>query len=234
MTAILLAALRSGCRQNLGDFDPLAYAFSDEQLDLWINQAIADYSLHFPRKKTVAINMVPDTFYYDLPSDFHGVLTVQYTRFGTSIPADPPEYFTHRSHKHPKFWQEDGYYDIWKRQEEGEPSLLIISRNPASAADLIAFDYHGDHEALSADTDACSVPIRHLHLVPQYVRWAVLQQLAMKASLNPDPTNPLMDRLEQNAVRSLQTYQELLEKAAARESETGVSEWRMDKWERTY
>ncbi len=232
MTAATLSAIRSNCRQRLGDTNPLAYTFSDDQIDLWINEAIADYSLHFPRKKTLAISLAPGTFFYDLPLDLHGVLTIQYTRFGSSFPADPPEYFVHRSHKHPDFWQEDGYYDIWKRQEEGEPSLLILSRNPTSADDVIAFDYHGDHDVLSADTDACSVPARHTHLLVQYVRWSALQQLSMKASISPDPANPLMDLLDQSAERCLQAYHALLEQA--KDGESGGSEWKMDKWERRY
>lgn len=237
MTAATLAAIRLQCRQRLGDTDPLAYSFSDDQIDLWINEAISDYSVHFPRKKTLAIELAPGTYYYDLPADFHGVLTVQYTRYGTGLPDQLPQYFSHRSHKHPDFWQEDGFYDIWKRQEEGEPSLLIISRNPFSADDLIAIDYHGDHDALSADTDACTLPLRHIHLLVQYVRWAALQHLGMIASSNPDPVDlpgsaSWADLLDETAERALQTYHVLLEKARVVESETTVSEWKMDKWER--
>jgi len=40
--------LRDLCRRRLGD-ETVPYKWSDLQVNQWINDAIADYSVHFPR-----------------------------------------------------------------------------------------------------------------------------------------------------------------------------------------
>lgn len=238
MTATTHANLLARLRNQLGDLDAGAYHFSDGQLTQWLNAAIRDYSIHFPRKKNVEIAMTPGTHYYSLPLDFHSVLTVQYSRFNPSLTPQPPEYFTPRSHKHPDFWRRDGFYDVWKHQEEIIQSWLIISRSPFAAQDAIICYYHGDHPALVNPGDVCSLPERHLHLLDFFVRWMALQNLSTQESLSPttsvDGALALLDKYEANVRQAEAAYRNVMAEARAAESETGVSEWRMDKWDGRY
>lgn len=73
--------LRRLCRRRLGDLTT-PYKWSDEQLNQWINNAIADYSLHFPRVQTQTISCSDDIRTFDLPSYFvpHSVSNIQPAR----------------------------------------------------------------------------------------------------------------------------------------------------------
>lgn len=238
MTAETLTTLLARLRNHLGDLNSASYQFSDAQLTQWLNAAIFDYSIHFPRKKNSLIALTPGTHYYEMPLDFHSVLTVQYSKFNPTLTPQTPEYFTHRSHKHPDFWERDGFYDIWKHQEEIEQSWLIISRDPYSAMDTIVCYYHGDHTSLVDAADECSLPVRHLHLLDFYVRWMSLQNLSTLESMSPttsvDGAIALLDKYEANVRLAEAAYRSAMADARSAESETGVSEWRMDKWDGGY
>ena len=219
--------LRNLCRRRIGDSSP-PYTFSDLQINQWINDAIADYTIHFPRILNTEINCVDADCTYDLPSDFIAVIGVEYPSGD-----DPPIYLTRRNYTHPDFWIEDGFYDIINRDSQVNSYELWISTKP-STDESIAVQYLGEHAWLDDDSDPCTVLDRHLELITLFVRWAACQELASSEAADPDPTSQNLGILEQNASRAKQDYREKLEawKAASATSET--ASWSPDRWDRVY
>ncbi len=66
MTTYYRIDLRTLCRRRLGDLTT-PYKWSDEQINQFINDAIADYSMHFPRVQTQTISCSDDTREYYCP-----------------------------------------------------------------------------------------------------------------------------------------------------------------------
>ncbi|MEA3438859.1 MAG: hypothetical protein U9R58_01095 [Chloroflexota bacterium] len=219
--------LRNLCRRRLGD-TAAPYAFSDLQINQWINDAIAEYSIHFPRTLNTTITCSAGDRIYELPSNFRASISVEY-------PAgeDPPEYLKRRSYLHDGFWDQAGFYDVMMRFDESDSAELWISKNPA-ASETIAVCYLGDHPSLDDDTDTCTVLDRHLELIVLFVRWTSYQELASTESADPDPTSLSMGTLELNAYRAKREYRTKLADWKAAESDSASAHWRMDGWDRVY
>ena len=73
-----LSALRAQCRDLLGDLTGGAYIFTDVQLDDWINRAINDLSIHFPRYMVYTVGTTLGTHTYDLEVYHKGIASVEY------------------------------------------------------------------------------------------------------------------------------------------------------------
>ena len=215
------------CRRRLGD-QTAPQAFTDEQINQWINDAIEEYSRYFPRRKAYAIACAAGDRQYDLPTDFRGLISVEYPAGG-----DPPTYLERRDYRHPDFWQADGCYDIVHRSDAGDPDELWISTRPA-LGETITLEYLGDHDFVDDDIDALSVPDAHLEALVLHVRWSSLQALASAEAANPDPNNVLLDRYEANVVRAERLYYRKIEEYGRLEAESGATPWSMDKWDRVY
>jgi hypothetical protein len=219
--------LRDLCRRRLGDLD-VPYKWSDLQINQWIVDAIADYSVHFPRTITLKIDCTAGTHVYDLPADCHAVLSVEYPKG-----EDPPEYLTPSNRFAPGFYSSDLLYDIQYSDDAGSPGQLWLSADPL-AGEEFNLTYQGDHAYLDDDAGECTVHDRHLELIMLYVRWAAFQELAATESSDPDPTSTAMSTLELNAYRAQRLYLQSLQKAQQAESKSARIEWTMDKWDRSY
>ena len=219
--------LRNLIRRRLGDTST-PFQWSDLQVNQWINDAIAEHSIHFPRKLDTTLNCVTDDKAYDLPVNFKAAMSVEY-------PAndDPPKYLIRRSFS---LWGSSdipGFYDIIRRDDATDFPELWISEKPTTGEDII-FYYLGNHASLDDDTDVCTVPDVHLELLVLFVRWATYQELASKASADPDPTSLAMGTLELNAFRANREYRTKLKQWLAAESESNISSWTMDKYDQVY
>jgi hypothetical protein len=160
--------LRTLCRRRLGDLT-VPYKFSDEQLNQWINDAIADYSLHFPRTETTILSCSDDDRTYDLPANCTAILSVEY-------PAgeDPPRYLYQREYTHPGFWQSEDFYAFVSTNQDNDYPELWISEKP-STGESITVIYHALHDFLDDDdTDLNTVPEHHLERIVPFVRLAEL------------------------------------------------------------
>ena len=225
--------LRNLCRRRLGDTSS-PYSWSDLQLNQWINDAIAEHSIHFPRKLNETINCATDDREYDLPVGFMAPISVEY-------PAgeDPPEYLTRRAYTQPGFWESSGYYDIVNRDDKTNVNEIWISQGhhgsdgPTTGEDIEVI-YSGEHDLLDDDTDLFTVIDRHLELIVLFVRWTAYQELATEESSNPDPTSLQSGTLELNAFRAKREYRTKVRDWKAAENETAIAAWSMDKYDRAY
>ena len=219
--------LRNLIRRRLGD-TASPYDFSDLQINQWINDAISDLSIHFPRTLNTTINCSASVRSYELPAAFRGVVSVEY-------PAgeDPPRYLYRMPHTDDVFYSIDTAYDIVKRYDQTDLSELWISALPAAGEDIVVY-YLADHASLDDDTDLFTTPYNLLELVVLFVRWTAYQELAMTESANPDPTNLAMGTLELNAYRAKREYRIKLEDYKRAMADSATARWRMDKWDRAY
>lgn len=219
--------LRNLVRRRLGDTST-PYHWSDLQINQWINDAIADISIHFPRTHDAMIACSAGEHAYDLPTDFHGAVSVEYPSG-----EDPPEYLARGSYLQRYLWDRDGYYDILTHHDQTDTAEIWLSAEPADG-ESIHIHYQAEHAMLDDDSDICTIPDRHLELVVMFVRWASYQELASTESADPDPTNLALGTLELNAYRAKREYRTKIVEWKAAEAESATASWRMDKWDRLY
>ena len=216
--------LRDLCRRRLGDL-AVPYKWSDLQVNQWINDAIADYSIHFPRRVTLKIDCTTGTHTYDLPADCHAVLRVEYPHG-----EYPPKYLQLSDSASPFFYDSGYLYDFFPAMDADTPGQIIISASPLSIED-IEIIYQGDHTYLDDDAGEVTVLDRHLELVMLYVRWAAYQELATTESSDPDPTSLALSTLELNAYRAQRLYLQALDKTQQAESISATVHWVMNGWD---
>lgn len=227
-----LNALRETVRLLLGDTNPLKYTFPDTQVDSWINQAIRELSVHFPRTIEHTLSTTAGEREYEIDAVVLSILSVEYDRGG----QDPPQYLTRRACTHPRFWQEDGYYDFIKPRDSdtaNKPRLLISTR-PAADGLVIALRIQTGHNELSAGSDECTLEERHLPLVSLHVRWQAWLELSMNEGMNPGPLATLSYSQEMNAGRAERAYRLALKEAQQAEGESAAAVWTLDRFDRLY
>lgn len=228
MTTDFRTDLRKLIRRRLGDLET-PYTFSDEQINQWINDAIADYSMHFPLTKTQTISCTANIRNYDLATDFIFALKVEFP-----VGEDPPQYLYFREKTHPEFWQVNGYYFEEKEIGDNDLDIIYISQKP-TAAQSIKVTYHSRHAFLdNDDTDEVTVPEEHLELMILFVRWASYQELAATESASPDPTTTMSSSLELNANWAEIAYHKMLSTDKESASTSAIIQWEMDRYKQIY
>lgn len=236
MTAF--SALVTDCRELIGDTG--ATVFSADQLKQWVNDAIKQLSIYFPRRMTTDIDTTTDQRKYNIDVTTLAVLSCEYP-----ADQDPPVYCQVREYTHPNFWTQDGFYCLVKRMDAylapdppsegyGEAPQIWVSRKPLSNEETIRLEYLTEHDTLSADADVCTVLPRHEHLIHLFVRWKAWSELATTEGMDPDPTELLNATFEVNAGRAEKAYREALRDAQKAESDSGQAHLWMDKWDRIY
>lgn len=213
-----LAAMVTRLQISLNDEG--AATWDTEMIATFLNDAIRDYSNHFPLQSTDTIAMTTGTAEYDLNTDFLGVISVEYPDG-----EDPREYMIKRPYTHPDFWTVEGYYDILHNDDDTNPSQIIFSSAVLTTKNAV-IEYHA-HHALIANTASISgnntVPPHHQHLLVHFVRWQSSLHLASAEQQSPTSNSSLlMAQLAQNARRNELSYatavQQAIFESEARES----------------
>lgn len=199
-------ALNDICRLRLGDLSE-PYEFSDQQINRWITDAIAEYSLSFPRRLCRHITTTAGQRDYpleDIP-EFQRVLRVEYP-YG----QEPSCYLTHRRQDDRRGFLAQPVYDL--ELTAPQTLTLVIGVTPA-AGETIALTYQADHSFPQNDEDELSVPDRHLELLVLFVRQAAMQEQLARHSAAADAGSLLLSSLSENAARAAREYREQLEAA---------------------
>ena len=204
--------------------------FSTDLVDEWIKDAIREYSLHFPRRKTYDITTAADDREYDLASDTQDILSVEYPQG-----EDPPEYLERRSYRHPDFWEEDGYYD-WIPHDDATDVLEIYISTKPDAGETIRVLYLGDHLTTLAAGSTISVPERHERVLINFCVWKALKYLEQAEEQAPTSNSSLlMAQMAQNAFRAERAYYDSLRRAIrGEEGQSAHARWKLDKYDRIY
>jgi hypothetical protein len=210
MTAITFDALVTRIKITLNDKS--ATTWDTEMIATFLNDAIRDYSNHFPKQESFSLPGVTGTLReWDLPIDFFRVISVEHPDG-----EDPPIFFKRRPYTHPFFFQEERYYDIRSNHDDDDPSQIIFSQERLTGSTSV-IEYHA-HHTLIADTALisgdCTVPPHHQHLLTHFCRWQASLHLASAEQQSPTSNSSLlMAQLAQNARRDALTYSTAVQQA---------------------
>ncbi len=209
------AELRAIIRERLTD----QTVWTDANLNQWILDAIADYSIHFPRTDLEAtINCVDEQREYDLSSELTNprrVLSVEYPDG-----EDPPEYLTRRDTEDPRgFWGGE-YYDIWG----DPPDTLFIGEKPDDGEDIVV-RYEGDHLYPTADGDTLTVPDSDLEALILFVEWKAAEHLLSEEMADPQTTTLLLTQYDMRVFRAQRAYRTWITDAKAERSPSAIVSW---------
>lgn len=199
--------------------------WSTAELATFLNDAIRDYSKHFPRVRRTDLTTVADQHEYDLPADVSGAL------LGVEFPQgeEPPTYLELRSRYGPAFWGSVGYYDVIMRGDQTDVDVLVLSEDVA-ADETVRAEYVAHHALISnvtAISGYSSVPVQHEDLLIKYVIWQCSVQLQMAEEQSPTSSSSLlMAQYAANARRNRQQYEDALRQAIyAAEGRSAVVSW---------
>ncbi len=216
------AELHSLIRRRLGDLRA-PVEFSDLQINQWIVDAIAEYSLAFPRLLEGSIPAVDGVHAYSLAAypEMHAILRVEYP-YG----CQPPVYLERRKENDSRGFYGANLYDLKALPSGG--THLLIGAQPQSGS-TIAVTYSADHDYPDADGDVLSVPDRHLELLVLFVRLAAYQEQLAVVSADDSASAYLLANLSLNVNRVEKEYKARLQeyqRASAPGSE--VVAWAME------
>jgi hypothetical protein len=182
-----------------------------EMIATFLNDAIRDYSQHFPRIRTDSIAMTTGTAEYDLNADYQGILSVEYPDG-----EDPREYLLRRPYTHDDFWSEEDYYDIIPAADDNNPSQIVISSDVATGETAVV-EYLAHHQLITDTgtiTGSNTVPPLHQQLLTKYCQWQAAAHLASAEQQTPTSNSSLlMAQLAQNARRLELSYATALQQA---------------------
>ena len=215
--------LRNLCRRRLGDLTA-PYRWSDLQLNQWINDALAEASLAFPRRLQVQINTSAGVHAYDLPAGFQAVLAVFYPAGSAA-----PQALEHLASTEYDFYELPGRYDVL----QAGACQVLLSDSPQDG-ESIQVDYLSDHAWLDDDGDACTLADALLELVTLFVRWASLQELASQEASDPNPGSIAISLLEAHAGRAEATYRQVVLRFQRATAESARVHWQMDRYDPIY
>ncbi len=210
--------------------DPTNTFFSADLVAEWIEDAIREYSQHFPRRARQTIAAADNDRAYDLNTDVQDILSVEYPQG-----ENPPKYLTRRPYTHPDFWEEDGYYDWFRHHDAQDAPELYISTIPSTGED-IRVTYLGDHDSSFSAGTTISVPERHEPILIKFCVWQAVKILEQAEEQAPTSNSSLlMAQLAQNAYRAERAYYDVLRRAlAGQEGRSTTTRWKMDKHDRIY
>jgi len=202
--------------------------WSTVELATFLNEAIREYSEHFPRGLRVEIGLTAGVWRYDLPAGCLRVLEAAYP-----AGAFPPRYLRRWQRERRDFWL-GGCYDVF----EGDRHELIVG-DAVADGEGVAVVYEGLHELIE-DVEAIggfsSVPGEHEDLLVKYVIWRCSAQLQKHEEQSPTSgSSLLMSQYASNARRDRQAYEGALAQALyAREGRSVILSWHTGSGGRVY
>lgn len=199
-----------------------------------LGEATEDYCVHIPPIFKTDITTSADTRIYTLSDLARGIISVEYPQG-----EDPPEYLEPRSYLHPKFWQEDGYFDFIDYIDDTTTEKQIyISEKPA-ADETIRVYWTGRYNITNPPgaEDSIPVPEAHHHILLLYVYWHLtLHQLGQEMQApSSTATVEILRQLSINAERAETAYRTAIKTAQTNAiSSAPTVPWALDKYDRIY
>jgi hypothetical protein len=230
-----LGDFRTIVKRRLAEHDPieegLTPTWDPAQLDQWIADAIADYSLHFPRTQVAVVSITSSQARIHDLGDYGGlraVVEVQYPWDSSTENDDPYSALVYRAPGDPRGFDGQRVYYV----EGSPPDRLYIGPTPAEG-ERIRLLYHADHLYPESDDDVLTVPEAHLESLLLYIRWAAHQELEMRHLKNPDLSTTALTVFSQAVARAQDAYTRYLERlrrAAPRRGPESI-QWELpDRW----
>jgi len=192
--------------------------WTDANLLQWIADAIADYSIVFPRTEMVAtIECVGSQREYDLSADL--VNAHQVTRVEYPGGEDPPEYLERLSIRDKGFLG-GACYDVW-----GDfPVTLWIGEEPGEG-ETIVITYQGDHFYPTDEDDVLTVPDGHIEGIVLFVVWKAAELLRAIESESPQTTTLLLTQFDMMVYRADRAYRTWMREVSRHRAESAIVSW---------
>jgi len=211
--------VRALCRRRLGDSQE-PHHWTDLQINQWINDAIADYSRHFPRELTEPMKLIAGTYEYNLATVLtnpQAILKIEYP-----LNKQPPEYLEYRQERDGRGFYGERVYDV----QGMPPGTLILGPGDWATDAQVHITHHADHYYPEDDTELMTVPNGHLELIVLFVRMVALMDIAMQESQDTRTNSLVVGTLSLNANRAEREYRGKLEKyLAAASVGSQVMQW---------
>jgi hypothetical protein len=203
------------CASDLGD--AAHSTWSEADITMWLIDAVADYTEHFPRRTRTTIYTVAGQQAYTLPTSFLFAATVQYNG----------RFLSYRARHDPNFGPDN--FDIYQPHASNEDAQLIIGATPTTDQ-TITLTAANKHEAGPTSGDGITVPLFHHRLLKAYVRWQATMQRQSKQEASPTSNSSLlMSQLAVNTDRRHRAYLRMLAKALdANAPDSGHTIWSGD------
>ncbi len=180
--------------------DALAAEFTDAELLSFLNEAIREYTQHFPRITETIIAAVAGETRYALPWDATAVISVEHP-----VGDDPPTWLRRWSKRASGFAHIRAYDIEWTHDLTAAPALLL-SFAPETGTSLAVRTIRPHDSALTASSNL-TVPARHHHVLIQYVLFAATRQLQAREQAAPtNNSSLLMAQLASNTRRLQLAY----------------------------
>lgn len=196
-------------RYDIGD--TAATAWTDNELRNYLNAGIADYSIHFPMRRSAEMFPVDEdgTGYlsFVLPSDYVGVEAV----FVDDAAGVGHTYLDRREYWRPDFYDPPGYYDVVVFRDQTRKNRMYIS---GSTELLYRVDYLAYHPRNLLESDYVTVPAHHWPIIRMYAVWMCSRKLQIEEQVTPTNTSALlMSQLSTNTSRLEESYVDALARA---------------------
>jgi hypothetical protein len=214
----LLATLHNLVQQCANDLaDPDHLTWSEDDLAMWLTDAIADYTEHFPRRIRHILTAAAGKTVYELPPTFLYAATVQLNG----------RFLSYRARHDPKFGADN--FDIYQPHAYNEQAELVIGAAPTNGQTIIV-TAAARHDANLTLQDGITVPAHHHRLLKAYVRWQATMQRQSRQEASPTSNSSLlMSQLAVNTDRRHRAYLRMLAKALdANAPDSGHAIWSGD------
>jgi len=218
-----LAQIRAIVREVLAD----TTQWPDATLNVWINQAIRDYSHYFPDYATEAIPCVTDDTTYALGATYAaGIISLIRVEYPDG--ETPPRYLQ-RLNDGSQFFLNGPYYDI-----RGDPPEELRLGESPTTGEYVEVSYTKAHKALSANADATTVPDRHLEALSIFCVWKAAEEIFATEEIDPDTREFLVSQMGLNAIRYERIYRNKIAEYQSGSASERSGPWGMDKYGQVY
>ena len=212
-----LAEFRASLRNLLTD----KTQWREALLTNWVQDAIRDYSMNFPRLVRSTIAAATGTRTYALSE--YLIITIRAVEYPTG--QTPRRLLAPLSRAHPGF---DGSasYDL-----SADNLFLYMGESPTSGESIL-IEYDSLHAIPASDAVELTIPAQHTELLRLYVIWKACVSLEMDENVSVDRKREMMNALGLNAYRAERAYRSRLKEALRTATHSGVAgQWKMDKYD---
>jgi len=197
--------------------------FTDTELLAFLNEAISEYTQHFPRLTTTTITTITNTRVYPLPFDARSIISVEFPSG-----AYPPTYIPRIDHHRITFSHTD-CYDLLPTNELTAAPNILFSFYPTPGG-IITISLQQEHDHRLTLNDDITVPSDHHHILIQYVLFATTRQQQAREESNPTSANSLlMAQYASNTRRYELMYLNAINRVIFhRRGQSRTAAWKMD------
>ena len=211
---------RLDIRNKIREVITSTVSFPDATLNIWIADAILDYSNYIPYTTSITITCTA-TRYYSV-TRMQGVISCEFP-----VGQLPTHYLQRKSFQSPDFYGGE-YYDITPVYG------LVLGQLPAAGQQIFLY-YNTLHTIPTADGDVLTVADRHLDAIVLFVAWKAVQELEMNEMNEPDTYNnpfvTLVENMRPSSASAEAAYRNAIKDFLAvlsTPTETVTGPWEMD------